>query len=58
MFKRTSYDEAPWVVLNANNKKVAILSALRFILNSFDYPDKTFQNLRFGLKVYITTRSE
>ena len=39
MFKRTSYDEAPWVVLNANNKKVAILSALRFILNSFDYPD-------------------
>ena len=40
MFKRTSYDEAPWIVLNANNKKVAILSALRFILNAFDYPDK------------------
>ena len=40
MFKRTSYEEAPWIVLNANNKKVAILSALRFILNSFDYPDK------------------
>ena len=40
MFKRTSYREAPWVVLNANNKKIAILSALRFILNAFDYPDK------------------
>ena len=40
MFKRTSYEEAPWIVLNANNKKVAILSALRFILNAFDYPEK------------------
>ena len=40
MFKNTSYSEAPWIVLNANDKKIAVLHALRYILGSFDYPDK------------------
>ncbi len=40
MFKNTSYSEAPWIVLNANDKKIAVLHALRYILGRFDYPDK------------------
>ena len=40
MFKNTSYSEAPWIVLNSNDKKIAVLHALRYILGRFDYPDK------------------
>ena len=40
MFKNTSYSEAPWIVLNANDKKIAVLHALRYILGRFDYPNK------------------
>ena len=40
MFKKTSHSEAPWIVLNANDKKIAVLHALRYILGSFDYPGK------------------
>ena len=40
MFKKTSYSEAPWIVLNANDKKIAVLHALRYILGNFDYPGK------------------
>ena len=40
MFKKTSYSEAPWIILNANDKKIAVLHALRYILGRFDYPDK------------------
>ena len=31
MFKNTSYSEAPWIVLNANDKKIAVLHALRYL---------------------------
>ena len=40
MFKNTSHPEAPWIVLNANDKKIAELHALRYILGTFDYPNK------------------
>ena len=40
MFKKTSYEESPWIVLNANDKKIAVLHALRYILGHFDYPKK------------------
>ena len=40
MFKRTSHNTAPWVVINANNKRIAGLNALRYILNYFQYPNK------------------
>jgi polyphosphate kinase 2 len=40
MFKKTSHPEAPWIVLNANDKKIAVLHALRYILGTFDYPNK------------------
>ena len=41
MFEETSHHAAPWAVINANNKMVARLSALRYLLNEFDYLGKT-----------------
>ena len=43
MFNRTSTELHPWVVINANNKRIARLSSLRYVLNEFDYPDKNLE---------------
>ena len=40
MFNVTSTQLAPWVIINANNKMIARLSALRYLLNNFDYENK------------------
>ena len=40
MFERTSTTLFPWTVIKADNKMIARLSALQFILNEFDYPGK------------------
>jgi len=43
MFNRTSTELHPWVVINANNKRIGRLSSLRYVLNEFDYPDKNLK---------------
>ena len=40
MFDVTARVNSPWVVINANNKMIARLSALRYILNALDYENK------------------
>jgi hypothetical protein len=60
MFDRTSSKKAPWVVLNSNNKKIAHLNALRYILQSFDYTGKNVPQpsaLSRGLNNYDITIS-
>ena len=40
MFEKTSPDFSPWIAINANNKMIARLTALRFLLNQTDYMEK------------------
>ena len=40
MFERTSPSFSPWIAINANNKMIARLTALRFILNQVPYENK------------------
>jgi len=40
MFEKTSTNISPWVSINANNKMIARLTALRFLLNKIVYKDK------------------
>ena len=40
MLTRTSFDDAPWHVVRANNKKTARLNVIRHILSKLDCPDK------------------
>jgi len=40
MFEKTGWDKAPWLVINADNKLVAQLNSLRYILKRIDYSDK------------------
>lgn len=40
MFHKTSPASSPWIAINANNKMIARLSALRFLLNQTEYEKK------------------
>lgn len=40
MFEKTSTTISPWIVINANNKKIAQISAMHYILNKIDYENK------------------
>ena len=40
MFERTSPASSPWIKINANNKMIARLTALRFLLNQTLYENK------------------
>lgn len=40
MFRRTHSGHAPWIVVQANDKKRARIEAMRFVLNQLPYPDK------------------
>ena len=40
MFKSTATKSSPWVIINANNKMIARLTALRFLLNQTEYDYK------------------
>ena len=40
MFQKTSWDKAPWIVIEGNDKEKARLEAMRFVLSQLDYPDK------------------
>ena len=40
MFDLTSTNYAPWVVINANNKMIARLNAMRYVLSKIQYDNK------------------
>ena len=40
MFDLTARSNSPWIIINANNKMIARLTALRFILNQVPYENK------------------
>jgi len=40
MFERTSTKDSPWVVINSDNKMIARLNAMRYVLSNFDYPGR------------------
>lgn len=40
VFKETSHEGAPWVVLDSNDKRISGLNAMRNLLRKIDYDDK------------------
>jgi polyphosphate kinase 2 len=51
MFRRTSTDQAPWLVVDADDKRRARLHAMRHLLTALDYPEKDASALAVDLKV-------
>ena len=40
MFRRTSTEDSPWVIINSDNKMIARLNAMRYVLSNIDYPGR------------------
>ncbi len=40
MFSKTHTTYCPWIIVKANDKKVARLETMRYVLSQFEYPDK------------------
>ena len=40
MFSRTSTELSPWVIVNSDNKMIARLNAIRYVLSKIDYPGR------------------
>jgi polyphosphate kinase 2 len=40
MFSKTSSIESPWVIINSDNKMIARLNAMRYVLSNINYTDK------------------
>jgi polyphosphate kinase 2 (PPK2 family) len=39
-FKNTHTKQAPWILINSDDKKKARINAIKYVLNLFDYPEK------------------
>ena len=45
MFRETSTEKSPWIVIDANDKRLSYLNAMKYVLSQFDYPDKNYDLL-------------
>ena len=54
MLKQTSSSDAPWTVINANDKKLAHLNLIADLLSRVDYPDKDKKILKIDPKIVLT----
>lgn len=48
MFEKTSCVYAPWYVVQADDKKMARINAIKHFLSEMDYPDKNEQLLDYA----------
>ena len=46
MFQASGTQQAPWIVIRGNDKRVARLEAIRHVLSVHDYPEKGAEGLR------------
>ncbi len=47
MFKTTSFEFAPWNIVNSNRKKVARVNIIAHFLSKMDYPNKNIEALEY-----------
>ena len=45
MFRVTSTNKNPWIVVDSNDKRIAQLNVMRYILNEVDYDNKDIDNI-------------
>lgn len=54
MLKKTSSEDAPWTVINANDKKLAHLNLIADLLARVSYPEKDKKILKIDQKIVLT----
>lgn len=55
MFKVTSTDAAPWVVVDSNDKRISGLNSIRYVLSKVPYVDKNEDLIEITYPEVITT---
>ncbi len=55
MFKKTSTPYCPWVVIKGNDKDVARLEAIRYVVNQHEYPEKGQTKVRMNEDSNVVT---
>lgn len=58
MFYQTSTQDASWTVIKSDDKKLARINAIRYLLRQFDYPDKNDEILRLDRRIVKTVQEE
>ncbi len=53
MFLHTHKENSPWVIIKGNNKQVARMEAMRYVLSQIDYPEKKKAKVSLELKPEI-----
>lgn len=56
MFSKTHTSFSPWIIVKANNKKLARLESIRYVLDRFEYDGKSDSNTRIFPDPNIVTR--
>lgn len=53
MFLKTHKENSPWVIIKGNDKQVARMEAMRYVLSQIDYPEKKKTKISLELKPEI-----
>jgi polyphosphate kinase 2 (PPK2 family) len=56
MFSKTHTSFSPWIIVKANNKKLARLESIRYVLNTLPYSGKDSAKTRIAPDPNIVTR--
>lgn len=58
-FSHTHTKDAPWILINSDDKKKARINALKYVLNQYDYPEKLKESeLKIDKKLVTTWREK
>ena len=55
MFKKTSTEKSPWIIVDSNDKRLAKLNGLRYILSQIPYENKKTEILEVYPEVVYST---
>ena len=58
VFKKTSTPYAPWTIIDANDKRISGLNAMRYVLNQVPYKDKNEKVISMKYPEVVTTIRE
>jgi hypothetical protein len=63
MFEKTHTDFSPWIIIKGNDKQVARVEAMRYVLSQINYTDKNEKDISFVrnpeiIKIYNGTNNK
>ncbi len=57
-FSHTHTDDAPWTIINSDDKEASRINAIKYILNQFDYTDRKWAKYKLDNKMVLTGKEK